>query len=168
MTILAPKPGDRYRHRKTGHEYEVLHLGKFEWSLDPAVIYRRVDGEPDIWIRPLYEFTDARFEVIDPGSPEPRPRPRIFKYDLPPAKRSHLGLPRGSRLLHVGAQRDRVCLWFRVPQGDTDNVMHSILILPTGAEVPIPPGGPELQYLGTAQLRDGTVWHAFMESGREG
>lgn len=57
----VPQPGERWRHFK-GHVYEVLHLALHEGTLQPAVIYRRVDWESGVWVRPL----DSWLERVRP------------------------------------------------------------------------------------------------------
>ena len=60
----APAPGSRWRHVKTGGGYEVLWgQALIEASRTPAVVYRaEVGGQ--VWVRPLAEFTDGRFQPL--------------------------------------------------------------------------------------------------------
>ncbi len=58
-----------YRHNKTGTEYAVMHIGKFENSTKDCIIYAAVDElknsaggvlpGPTIWVRDYNEFFDA-------------------------------------------------------------------------------------------------------------
>lgn len=56
--------GEIYRHIKTGHCYEVLGMGLIEATKDTSVIYRQVDSDT-VWIRPVKEFFDGRFQCIE-------------------------------------------------------------------------------------------------------
>lgn len=55
----------RWRHRKGG-TYEVIAVGRLEADLSPVVIYQ-ADKDASVWVRPLAEFEDGRFTMIDPG-----------------------------------------------------------------------------------------------------
>ena len=57
--------GRFWRHEKTGKHYEVLGTGYIEATLTPCVIYRRKSGDDIVWVRPLEEFLDGRFEDIN-------------------------------------------------------------------------------------------------------
>lgn len=65
----GPPVGSVWRHRKTGTKYVVLHVGMIESGLVPCVVYR-LHMEPGVvWVRPVTEFVDGRFENLD-GEPE--------------------------------------------------------------------------------------------------
>lgn len=55
-----------YRHYK-GHIYRVA---KHSETLEAPVVYSRVDGEPDLWVRPTVMFAETladgrpRFELL--------------------------------------------------------------------------------------------------------
>lgn len=70
----APLPslGDLYLHRKTNGVYMVFGLVCMQTSaapdLDdqPAVLYRLAqDAYAPMWVRPLTEFTDGRFDRVE-------------------------------------------------------------------------------------------------------
>ena len=44
------KPG-KYRHFK-GNEYELIGIAKHSETLEPMVVYRPLDGEGGLWVRP--------------------------------------------------------------------------------------------------------------------
>tara|TARA_R110000868_G_scaffold215046_1_gene465134 strand:+ start:520 stop:732 length:213 start_codon:yes stop_codon:yes gene_type:complete len=63
----------RYRHYK-GNEYEVIGVAKHSEDESELVVYRPLDGERGLWVRPLQMFietvqvdgvTKLRFEYID-------------------------------------------------------------------------------------------------------
>lgn len=55
----------RYRHTKSGGEYELLLLGHDEATLNPVVVYAAADDPEEIWVRPAKEFFDGRFVPIN-------------------------------------------------------------------------------------------------------
>lgn len=58
--------GERYRHVRSGHLYEILYTGLNERTLTPVVIYRRVNTvDSTVWVRDYAEFFDGRFEAAD-------------------------------------------------------------------------------------------------------
>lgn len=64
--------GEEVVHKKTGHHYEVLYIGRIEKTLELCVVYAAIDkdGFPfddkeNVWVRPLSEFCDGRFELCD-------------------------------------------------------------------------------------------------------
>jgi len=48
----------RYRHFK-GNEYEVLYLAKHSETLEPMVVYRALDGEHGVWVRPAKMWNET-------------------------------------------------------------------------------------------------------------
>lgn len=69
MTI----PPGRYRHFK-GNEYEVLGTALHSETREPFVVYRPLDGDGGLWIRPAAMFTETverdgvmvkRFEKVE-------------------------------------------------------------------------------------------------------
>jgi hypothetical protein len=69
MTVIVTGPrlesvivGETYRHRKSGRYYEVVAVGTIEATMTPCVIYKGHYAERHVWVRPLDEFMDGRFE----------------------------------------------------------------------------------------------------------
>ncbi len=56
-------PRTRVRHLKRGTTYQVLAVGEIEATGETVCVYV---GEADarVWVRPLEEFGDGRFEII--------------------------------------------------------------------------------------------------------
>ena len=63
----------RYRHFK-GNEYEVLYVARHSETLEPMVVYRALDDEHGVWVRPASMWNETvvrdghqyqRFEYID-------------------------------------------------------------------------------------------------------
>lgn len=52
-----------FLHKNSGNLYEFLHIALDENSLVSNVVYRDIDTGI-IWIRPINEFFDGRFEVV--------------------------------------------------------------------------------------------------------
>ncbi|MEK7587198.1 MAG: DUF1653 domain-containing protein [Patescibacteria group bacterium] len=53
----------KYRHYKTGNEYEVIGMAHHSETLEPLVVYRALYESKDfglnaIWVRPLKMFTE--------------------------------------------------------------------------------------------------------------
>ena len=61
-----PSDGEIYRHIKTGRLYQVVCLGLIESDQVMAVVYRSLVDDV-VWIRPLTEFNDGRFEFVKKG-----------------------------------------------------------------------------------------------------
>lgn len=71
--------GGRYRHFKTGGEYEVIGIAHHTETLEKMVIYRALYDSPEfgpsaLWARPLEKFTSTverdgktipRFEYLE-------------------------------------------------------------------------------------------------------
>lgn len=86
----------------------------------------------------------------------------IWKYELPADQAAEndgvikIRMPKGSEVLHAGAQGDKVCVWARVDSSQLD-VERTFVVRLTGEEA------PPMDYLGTALLRDGQfVVHVFV------
>ena len=50
--------GAKYRHTKSGKEYEIVGIAKHSETLDEMVVYRALYGEHQIWVRPLPMFLE--------------------------------------------------------------------------------------------------------------
>jgi hypothetical protein len=57
-----------YRHFKGGH-YSVVGLARHSETLEDMVIYRPIDREGDVWVRPLAMFEES---VQHQGATVPR------------------------------------------------------------------------------------------------
>lgn len=60
--------GKRVRHKKRGTEYQIIGHGKIQTDVplkdyDEVVIYVAENGS--LWIRPVSEFMDGRFENVE-------------------------------------------------------------------------------------------------------
>lgn len=64
MTDFNIEPGTEWLHRKTGVKYVVLATAFLEPYLIKVVIYQCKTGG-DIWVRPLAEFLDGRFTLLN-------------------------------------------------------------------------------------------------------
>jgi len=54
---VTPLLTGRYRHSKTGNEYEVLGIGRHSETLEELVVYRALYGDGGLWVRPRAMFT---------------------------------------------------------------------------------------------------------------
>jgi len=57
-----------YEHFKGGH-YEVIGMARHSESLEDFVVYRHLDGEPNLWVRPAAMFAE---DVVVNGVTMPR------------------------------------------------------------------------------------------------
>lgn len=55
----------RVRHVKTGGIYRVICGGRLEADLTRIVVYQS-EQTGETWVRPRSEFTDGRFEPVEP------------------------------------------------------------------------------------------------------
>ena len=62
-------PGAKYRHTKSGREYEIVGIAKHSETLDEMVVYRALYGEYQMWVRSLPMFLE---EVEIGGKQLPR------------------------------------------------------------------------------------------------
>ena len=59
-----PSTDRLWRHIKTDGIYAVLCPAVIEAGAVPAVAYAIANGNGTVWVRPVTEFLDGRFEVI--------------------------------------------------------------------------------------------------------
>jgi hypothetical protein len=57
-----------YRHKKTNGLYQIVRHGRMQCAepiedMTSVVVYRDKDGE--LWVRPIKEFFDGRFEEME-------------------------------------------------------------------------------------------------------
>ena len=62
-----------YRHYK-GNKYELIHIANHSETLEKMVVYKALYGDGDIWVRPLYMWSEPvvvdgkevlRFEYVE-------------------------------------------------------------------------------------------------------
>lgn len=89
---------------------------------------------------------------------------RVLKYQVPPSgTHDMISLKEGAKILHVGAQDDRVFLWALSDPFRADQAARSIHYYATGEVVP-----RDALYLGTALMHGGDlVWHVFENGGSD-
>jgi hypothetical protein len=82
---VAALPPGRYRHAKTGNEYEVVGVARDSETLEELVVYRALYGPRGLWVRPLGMFTEAvdvdgrrvpRFARVGTAGEHSAPTPR--------------------------------------------------------------------------------------------
>lgn len=88
------------------------------------------------------------------------PNVMIYKYVIDePEDRVVFSMPKGAKILHVGNQREQICIWAKV---DITCGMHdrAFYIVGTGHAMPVEAG----EYIGTVHLFDSDfIWHIFEE-----
>lgn len=82
----------------------------------------------------------------------------IWKYELELTDIQFVSMPFGSRLLSVGNQDGKLCLWALVDP-DKAKVDRQIEVIGTGN--PIPKYAGECDFIGTAIISP-FVWHVFL------
>lgn len=70
---LPSIPLGRYRHYKGGR-YQVLGVVRHSESLEPMVLYKPLDEDVGLWVRPYAMFLET---VIHDGREQPRFAPEI-------------------------------------------------------------------------------------------
>jgi hypothetical protein len=58
------RSGQLWRHTKTGWNYRIVCLGLNEADQVPVVCYQATHGVGPVWVRPMDEFLDGRFERV--------------------------------------------------------------------------------------------------------
>lgn len=67
LSTIVPK-GSVWQHKKTETLYMVRDLVLIESTLTVSISYSKVSElQPVIWVRPLEEFLDGRFEQVNLG-----------------------------------------------------------------------------------------------------
>jgi hypothetical protein len=69
-----------------------------------------------------------------------------------------LDMPKGAQILSAGAQGDDVVVWAECDP-DAPKVSRMVAAAPTGH--PLPPAYDGADFIGTAQMADGLVFHVF-------
>lgn len=82
----------------------------------------------------------------------------IYKYEITP-ETERLELPRSFKPLHVGEQNGRLFLWIYV---DTNFENEEVIVDVVGTGWEYICDGKYMQYVGTAQMSNGLVWHVFI------
>lgn len=72
LNARCPAAGSRWTHLKSGGFYTVILGCVVEAALTSAVVYRS-ETHGTLWMRPLDEFLDGRFERVGSGSSPPVP-----------------------------------------------------------------------------------------------
>lgn len=57
------KQSQLWRHKKSNGYYRIVALATIEADLKSVVVYRSIK-DSNIWVRPLSEFSDSRFEYV--------------------------------------------------------------------------------------------------------
>lgn len=84
---------------------------------------------------------------------------KIFKYTLRFDEYIELELPIGAKILHFGIQYDAPRIWALVDPTAKKEIRKFRF---TGTGHPITETDPELNFIGTVLMRNGTlVWHLF-------
>ena len=82
---------------------------------------------------------------------------KIYKYELALLPRQELRLPRGAKVVHVGAQGGALKLWAMV---DPDKPREPVEFCVAGTGHDWPAG---FRHLGTVEVTYGLVWHVGIE-----
>ena len=51
--------GEKYKHSKSGKEYEVVSIAKHSETSKEMVVYRALYGDEGVWVRPLKMFMET-------------------------------------------------------------------------------------------------------------
>lgn len=91
----------------------------------------------------------------------------VFKFNLVPDLRSNWNqqiateLPKGAKILHVNAQRDKIFIWAIIDDQEEETETRHFLIRGTGVEIP-EEAVDKIQYLGTVIMFEGdAILHIF-------
>lgn len=83
---------------------------------------------------------------------------RVFKYEVPFHDELVIPMPKGAQLLRFGAQHDQCVVWALVDP-DAPAEERWFILRGTGHSIERQP--EQLNYVGTAQLPSGLVFHLF-------
>ena len=83
----------------------------------------------------------------------------IHKFKLNILGYQKINIPQYSKIIHVGIQDNRICMWVIV---DTDDSLKGRGIVIVGTGYMIPKNECRLEYLETVQLNS-YIWHIFEE-----
>jgi hypothetical protein len=86
----------------------------------------------------------------------------IWKYTLKTTDVQTVPLPINAKILHVGVQRERICLWAEVDPIEAAFTSHIFRIIGTGHPIF---DTYQLKYLGTVMLQGGSlVFHVYIQT----
>lgn len=85
----------------------------------------------------------------------------VLKYPLTVTESQIIELPLMAEILHVGEQQGELFLWIMVFAGGAQAENEPVEICVTGTGNIIDPGATYLDHLGTVQMANGLVFHAF-------
>lgn len=86
----------------------------------------------------------------------------VFKYEIPPYNAA-IKLPVGAEILSVAFQGDTFCMWAKV-NTDAETEERNFEAFGTGHEMPYTMG-VDYEFVGTAHMDNGLVFHAFERVG---
>lgn len=86
----------------------------------------------------------------------------IFRYELDITPTQDVKLPSGHQVLSIAPGRAGyyIDVWVKIGPGDHDT-LRTFRVFGTGH--PLPDPEPPMDFLGTAVMSDGLVWHVFTE-----
>lgn len=84
----------------------------------------------------------------------------IYKYELEITDVQNIFMPAEAHLLYVGEQDGTLMLWAEV-DSTAWGEKRKLLIRGTGRPIYAGRDGTEPEYLGTAQMASGLVWHVY-------
>jgi len=85
----------------------------------------------------------------------------IYKYPLRIQGHQILELPKDqAQILHVGEQNGSITVWAIINTEQEEMESHNVWIYGTGHDIE---DAEKLKHLGTVQMRDGLVWHVFLQ-----
>lgn len=87
---------------------------------------------------------------------------RVWKYQIGPIGRSKIAIQKGAEILHVGMQRQSICLWARVDETAAE-IMRIFEVIETGDAIPECDNTiKRVYYVGTVKVMDASmIYHVF-------